>query len=60
MGTSHSNIENKTHLAIKKLVPEFQTGDIEFDHICITDYMMGDMGTDWKDKYNKKNYRTTW
>ena len=60
MGTSHSNIENKTHEAIKKLVPDFQTGDPEYDRICIIDYMMGDLGTDWKDKYTKKNYRKIW
>ena len=54
------NLALNTHKSIKELVPEYQTGDEGFDNLCLTDYCYGNMGTDWKDKYDKGNYIREW
>jgi len=62
MGNSTSQEQklDNIHQAIKDIVPEYKTGDLGFDHVCISDYCYGIMGTDWKDKYTKANYHKTW
>ena len=51
---------SETHDSIKRLVPEYKTGNDEFDRICVIDYHYGIMGIDWKNKYNKNNYHIAW
>jgi len=62
MGSSFSDISKISedqkimHQSIKELVPDYKSGDEDYDRFVLTEYCYGTVGTHWKDHYNKNNF----